>query len=51
MRRLRPGARRRRIVARVLVGMLVLLVLVAAWLALGVLEARNVVAAALDLHG
>ena len=39
VRRPRPGARRRRIVARVLVGVLVLLALVAMWLAVG-LEAR-----------
>jgi hypothetical protein len=41
VRRPRPGARRRRVVARVLVGLLVLLALVAAWLAIGVLEARQ----------
>jgi hypothetical protein len=40
VRRPRPGARRRRIVARVLVGVLVLLALVALWLAVGLLEAR-----------
>jgi hypothetical protein len=40
VRRPRPGARRRRIVARVLVGLLVLLALVALWLAVGLLEAR-----------
>jgi hypothetical protein len=40
VRRPRPGARRRRIVARVLVGLLVLLALVAIWLAAGLLEAR-----------
>ena len=40
VRRQRPGARRRRIVARVLVGVLVLLDLVALWLAVGLLEAR-----------
>ena len=40
VRRPRPGARRRRIVARVLVGLLVLLALVAIWLAVGLLEAR-----------
>jgi hypothetical protein len=41
VRRPRPGARRRRIVARVLVGVLVLLALVALWLAVGLLEARH----------
>jgi hypothetical protein len=41
VRRPRPGARRRRIVARVLVGVLVLLALVALWLAVGLLEARQ----------
>jgi hypothetical protein len=40
VRRPRPGARRRRIVARVLVGVLVLLALVALWLAVGLLAAR-----------
>jgi hypothetical protein len=39
--RSRPGARRRRIMARVLVGLLVLLALVAGWLAVGLLEARQ----------
>jgi hypothetical protein len=41
VRRPRPGARRRRVVARVLVGLLVLLALAAGWLALGLLEARQ----------
>jgi hypothetical protein len=41
VRRPRPGARRRRIVARVLVGLLVLLALVGIWLAVGLLEARQ----------
>jgi hypothetical protein len=62
VRRPRPGARRRRIVARVLVGLLVLLALVAIWVAVGLLEARQdrlvraagvagVVAGAPDLRG
>jgi hypothetical protein len=62
VRRPRPGARRRRIVARVLVGLLVLLALVAIWVAVGLLEVRQdrlvraagvagVVAGAPDLRG
>jgi len=41
VRRRRPGSRRRALAARVLLGLLVLLVLAGAWLALGLIEARR----------